>query len=533
MTITDDFARSHLPAAAAMPDLIFNLPELQYPPRLNCITRLLDHWVTEGQGDRPCLIGPGVEWSYAETQAKVNRIANVLVHHYGIAPGQRVLLRAPNGQMLAACLLAVIKAGAIAVPTMPMLRARELTYPMEKSRISLALCDVHLREELESTRMLSPALGPVGYFGDDAADGLEALMAAASDQFTAVDTAADDVCLIGFTSGTTGVPKGSMHFHRDLLAVCDAYAALVLRPVATDRFIGSPPLAFTFGLGGLLLFPLHVGASAVLLERAGPDDLLQAIPHYRATVCISAPTAYRVMLGRLAGHDFSSLRKCVSAGETLPKATFDAWLAATGIRMLDGIGSTEMFHIFIAAREEDTRAGATGKPVPGYEAKVVDADLNEVPDGTPGRLAVRGPTGCKYLDDPRQSTYVQGGWNLTGDTYIRDADGYFWFQARSDDMIVSAGYNIAGPEVEAALMLHPAVSECAVIGWPDPARGMLVKAFVVLTPGHAGDAALTTDLQDFVKATIAPYKYPRAIEYVAALPKTATGKLQRFRLREA
>ena len=274
-------------------------------------------------------------------------------------------------------------------------------------------------------------------------------------------------------------------------------------------------------------------ASAVLLERAGPDDLLHAIPQYRATVCISAPTAYRVMLGKLAGSDFSSLRKCVSAGETLPKATFDAWLAATGIRMLDGIGSTEMFHIFIAAREEDPRAGATGKPVPGYEAKVVDVDLNEVPDGTPGRLAVRGPTGCKYLDDPRQSTYVQGGWNLTGDTYIRDADGYFWFQARSDDMIVSAGYNIAGPEVEAALMLHPAVSECAVIGWPDPARGMLVKAFVVLTPGHAGDAALTTDLQDFVKATIAPYKYPRAIEYVAALPKTATGKLQRFRLREA
>ncbi len=532
MTETDDFARSHLPAPASMPDLIFTLPELQYPVRLNCITRLLDHWVSQGRGDQPCLIGATTQWSYAETQAKVNRIANVLVRHCGVRPGQRVLLRAPNGPMMAACILAVIKAGGIAVPTMPMLRARELTYPMEKARIALALCDIRLRDELEATRMLSPALGRVLYFGDAAPDGLDAAMDAASDRFDAIDTAADDVCLIGFTSGTTGVPKGSMHFHRDLLAACDAYAGNVLRPIASDRFIGSPPLAFTFGLGGLLLFPLHVGAAAILLERAGPDELLHAIPHFGATVCISAPTAYRVMLGKCAQHDLSSLRKCVSAGETLPRATFEAWQAATGLRMLDGIGSTEMFHIFIASGEEDARAGATGKPVPGYEAKIVDGDGLPAPDGTPGRLAVRGPTGCKYLDDPRQANYVQNGWNLTGDTYIRDADGYFRFQARSDDMIVSAGYNIAGPEVEAALLLHPAVAECAVVAWPDADRGMLVKAFIVLAGNHEGSAALTTELQNFVKATIAPYKYPRAVEYVADLPKTATGKLQRFRLRD-
>ena len=525
--MNETFARDHLPASADLPDMIFNLPELQYPTRLNCVTRLLDDWMACGHGGASCLIGVSEQLTYEETQARVNRIANILVDQFGIAPGMRVLLRAPNSPMLAACMLAVIKAGAIAVPTMPMLRARELTYPMEKAEIALAICDIRLRDEMDGARVMVP--GPVLYFGTDE---FAALLAGASDNFVAVDTAIDDVCLIGFTSGTTGQPKGAMHFHRDLLAACDAYSANVLRPTASDRFIGSPPLGFTFGLGGMLLFALHAGASTVLLERAGPDDLLTAIPQYHATICISAPTAYRAMLGKLTGHDFSSLRKCVSAGETLPKATFDAWLAATGLRLLDGIGSTEMFHIFIASPEDQARGGATGRVVPGYEARVVDPSGNPVPDGTPGRLAVRGPTGCKYLSDPRQKTYVQSGWNLTGDTYIRDADGYFTFQARSDDMIVSAGYNIAGPEVEAALLLHEAVAECAVIGWPDAERGMVVKAFVVLRPGLEGDGAMTEELQNFVKATIAPYKYPRAVAYRPDLPKTATGKLQRFKLRD-
>lgn len=522
--MTASFARDHLPALAELPDFIFTLPELQYPARLNCVARLLDDRVAQGHGDAPCLIGATEQLTYRETQARVNRIANILVDRCAITAGARVLLRAANSPMLAACILAVIKAGAVAVPTMPMLRARELVYPMEKAEIALVICDHRLSDDMIAARAMVP--GPVLYFGTGE---FAALLADASDQFAAADTAIDDVCLIGFTSGTTGQPKGAMHFHRDLLAACDAYSANVLRPVASDRFIGSPPLGFTFGLGGMLLFALHAGASTVLLERAGPDDLLAGIPQYQATICVSAPTAYRAMLAKRATHDLSSLRTCVSAGETLPKATFDAWLAATGIRLLDGIGSTEMFHIFIASPADRARAGATGEVVPGYEARAVDEAGQTVPDGTPGRLAVRGPTGCKYLSDPRQKTYVQGGWNLTGDTYVRDADGYFWFQARSDDMIVSAGYNIAGPEVEAALLLHEAVAECAVIGWPDTQRGMVVKAFVVLRPGYG---EMTVALQDFVKATIAPYKYPRAIEYRAELPKTPTGKLQRFLLRQ-
>jgi 2-aminobenzoate-CoA ligase len=358
------------------------------------------------------------------------------------------------------------------------------------------------------------------------------MIAAAPETFAASDTAVDDVCLIGFTSGTTGEPKGTMHFHRDVMAVCDAYSRNVLRPQSTDRFIGSPPLAFTFGLGGLLLFPLHAGASTIMLERAGPDELLGAIPRFGATICFTAPTAYRAMLGKFSSTDIASLRACVSAGEHLPRATFDAWLAATGIKLMDGIGSTELLHIFIAAAAEEIRPGATGKPVPGYEAKIIDEAGCAVPDGTIGLLAVRGPTGCRYLADDRQRNYVRNGWNITGDTFMRDAQGYFWYQARSDDMIVSGGYNIAGPEVENALLLHSAVAECAVIGVPDADRGSIVKAFVVLQPGHDGDTVTTQALQDFVKATIAPYKYPRAIEYRAELPKTQTGKLQRFRLRD-
>jgi 2-aminobenzoate-CoA ligase len=528
----DTFARDNLPPRAQWPDFLFGLPELNYPDRINCAVELLDRRIEAGDGDRPCLISPSEELSYAQLAERVNRIANVLTRDLGLLPGHRVLLRGPNSPMMVATYLAVIKAGGVVVATMPLLRAKEIAYPITKAKIRLALCDHRLAEEMEKARPLAGELARVVYWGGGAPDALEALMAKPGyEHFTACDTASDDVCLIAFTSGTTGEPKGTMHFHRDMLATCDSYGRHVLRAQATDRFMGSPPLAFTFGLGGLVLFPLHVGAATILLERAGPDDLLAAAAQFGATVCFTAPTAYRAMLAKLAEHDISSLRKCVSAGETLPQATFDAWHAATGIKILDGIGATEMLHIFIGSPEGEIRPGATGRPVPGYEARVVDADGNEVAPNTLGRLAVRGPTGCRYLADKRQHVYVRGGWNITGDTYLMDADGYFWYQARSDDMIVSAGYNIAGPEVETALLTHPAVAECGVVGAPDAERGQIVKAYVVLRPGHAGDSALTKVLQDYVKANIAPYKYPRAIEYVTVLPRTQTGKLQRFELR--
>jgi 2-aminobenzoate-CoA ligase len=412
------------------------------------------------------------------------------------------------------------------------LRAKEIAYPIAKAKIRLALCDHRLAEEMEKARSLAPELERVVHWGSGAPDALETLMATPGyETFIPCDTASEDVCLIAFTSGTTGEPKGTMHFHRDMLATCESYGRYVLRAQASDRFIGSPPLAFTFGLGGLVLFPLRVGAASILIEKASPDDLLAAIEKFRATIAFTAPTAYRAMLARLREHDMSSLRKCVSAGEPLPKATFEAWLAATGIKILDGIGATEMLHIFIGSPEEEIRPGATGKPVPGYEARVVDADRKELPPNTIGRLAVRGPTGCRYLADKRQLQYVQDGWNITGDTYLMDEDGYFWYQARSDDMIVSSGYNIAGPEVEAALLEHPAVAECGVVGSPNEERGQVVKAYVVLRMGYSGDAATTKLLQEHVKATIAPYKYPRTIEYVTQLPRTQTGKLQRFELR--
>jgi len=528
----DSFARDNLPPRAQWPDFLFGLPELNYPDRINCAVELLDRRIEAGDGDRPCLISPSENLSYAQLAERVNRIANVLTRDLGLLPGHRVLLRGPNSPMMVAAYLAVIKAGGVVVATMPLLRAKEIAYPLAKAKIRLALCDHHLAEEMEKARPLAGDLERVVYWGSGAPDALEALMARPGyETFAPCDTASDDVCLIAFTSGTTGEPKGTMHFHRDMLATCDSYGRHVLRAQATDRFMGSPPLAFTFGLGGLVLFPLHVGAATILLERAGPDDLLAAAAQFGATVCFTAPTAYRAMLGKLAEHDVSSLRKCVSAGETLPQSTFDAWHAATGIKILDGIGATEMLHIFIGSPEDEIRPGATGRPVPGYEARVVDAEGNEVPPNTLGRLAVRGPTGCRYLADKRQRVYVRDGWNITGDTYLMDADGYFWYQARSDDMIVSAGYNIAGPEVETALLTHPAIAECGVVGAPDAERGQIVKAYVVLRPGHSGDAALTKLLQDYVKANIAPYKYPRAIEYVTALPRTQTGKLQRFELR--
>jgi 2-aminobenzoate-CoA ligase len=527
----DSFTRDNLPPQAQWPDFLFERPGLRYPARLNCAAELLDRRVEAGEGARPCLISPAGTLTYAGLAERVNRIANVLVRDLGLVPGNRVLLRGFNDPTMVAAIFAVMKAGGVAVATMPLLRAREIAYPVAKAKIALALCDARLAEEMEKAKGQAPDLARVVYWGGGEAP-LEALMAKDGyARFTACDTASDDVCLIAFTSGTTGEPKGTMHFHRDLLATCDTYGRHVLRADANDRFVGSPPLAFTFGLGGLVLFPLRVGAATILLEKAPPEELLPAIAKYRATVCFTAPTAYRAMLGRLAGHDISSLRKCVSAGEALPQATFEAWRAATGISIMDGIGSTEMLHIFIGSPEDDIRPGATGRPVPGYEARVIGEDGREVAPGTIGRLAVRGPTGCRYLADARQRKYVVDGWNVTGDTYVMDADGYFWYQARSDDMIVSAGYNIAGPEVEAALLAHPAVAECGVVGAPDEERGQIVKAYVVLRPGQTADASLTRALQDHVKATIAPYKYPRAVEYVTALPRTQTGKLQRFALR--
>jgi 2-aminobenzoate-CoA ligase len=528
----DTFARDHLPPREQWPDFLFDLPELQYPERINCVSTFVDNWLAAGHGDRECLISPAERLSYAALAERVNRIANVLTRDLGIVPGNRVLLRGPNSPMMVAAYFAVIKAGGAVVATMPLLRAKEIAFPITKAEIRLALCDARLADELEKTRPLAPALERVVYWGRGTADSLEILMTKPGyEQFAACDTASDDVCLIAFTSGTTGVPKGTMHFHRDMLATCDSFGKYVLRANRDDRFIGSPPIAFTFGLGGLVLFPLHIGAATILLEKASPDELLAAIKQFGATVCFTAPTAYRNMVGKVADHDLSSLRKCVSAGETLSAATFEAWQTATGIRIMDGLGSTEMLHIFLGSPEREMRPGATGKPVPGYETRVVDSAGRELPAGVAGRLAVRGPTGCRYLGDRRQADYVQQGWNITGDTYIKDADGYFRYQARSDDMIISAGYNIAGPEVETVLLAHPAVAECGVVGQPDDERGHIVKAYIVLNQGFAGDVALTRTLQEHVKATVAPFKYPRAIEYVTSLPRTETGKLQRFELR--
>ena len=527
---TDGFARAHLPPPDTWPDFLFDLPELQYPERLNCASALLDDAIARGWGARTALIGARERLSYAELLAQVDRIAHVLRHDLGLATGSRVLLRGANCPMMAACILGVIKAGCIALPTMPLLRARELGAIAGKARINAVLCADGLVDEVDALNLDVPVL----LFGDpspDVPDTLEQRMAAHDAPFAATDTARDDVCLISFTSGTTGIPKGTMHFHRDVLAVCDCFPRHMLDACADDIFIGTPPLAFTFGLGGLLLFPLRVGGAGVLLERLSPEALLAAIADYRATVCFTAPTFYRLMAAQAHRFDLTSLRASVSAGEPLPLATREAWQAATGLAMIDGIGATELLHIFIASAGAAIRPGATGKPVPGYQACILDADGVPVGPGVIGRLAVKGPTGCRYLDDERQGDYVQGGWNITGDAYEMDADGYFYYRSRTDDMIISAGYNIAGAEVEEALLHHPAVAECAVVGRLDPERGQVVEAHVVLRAGQVGSAGLACELQEFVKAQIAPYKYPRAILFKEKLPRTETGKLQRFKLR--
>ncbi len=526
----DGFAREHLPPPALWPELRFDLPELDYPARLNCAAALVDAAVDAGQGERVAIYGDGVRWTYTQLRHQIDRIAHVLRSDLKLVSGQRVLLRGANNPMMAACILAVFKAGLIAVPTMPLLRARELAVVADKAQVDAILCSLNLRGEVDA--LDTPPHGVLWFNAGGTPGSLEYLTARHDAPFAAVPSAADDICLISFTSGTTGIPKGTMHFHRDILAICDCFPRHVLHSRADDVFIGTPPLAFTFGLGGLLLFPLRVGGAAVLLEKLTPEGLLSAIARYRATVCFTAPTCYRQMAALVPQHDIASLTRTVSAGETLPLATREAWQVATGLAMIDGIGATELLHIFISASGAEIRPGATGKPVPGYQACVLDAAGQPAPPGVVGRLAVKGPTGCRYLADERQKEYVVNGWNLTGDAYETDADGYFYYRSRTDDMIVSSGYNIAGVEVEDALLRHPLVAECGVVGHPDEQRGQLVAAHVVLRDGARPSEQLARELQDFVKSQIAPYKYPRLVRFTERLPRTETGKLQRFKLRQ-
>ena len=528
----DTFTRDHLPPKDQWPVLLYTRPEFQYPDRMNCATRLLDERVLEGNGARRAIVAPDHSiWTFADLLDRANRIAQVLVDDLGIVPGNRILLRGANTLMFAACWYAVIKAGAVAVATMPLYKETELRYMIEKAQISHAFCDARLLNDLQLAASNNPGF-KITEFNSEGPDGLEVRMARHSGKFENVQTAADDVALIAFTSGTTGKAKATMHFHRDVMAACDAFPLSCLRAGADDLFTGSPPLAFTFGLGGLLIFPHYIGAATLLLEKAPPDVLLAAVQEYGVNVIFTAPIAYRAMAEKAAQYDLRTLRKCVSAGETLPLPTFEAFERATGIRIIDGIGGTEMLHIYISAPEDQIRPGATGKVVPGYEARVVDDTGNEVGPGTVGRLCVRGPTGCRYLDDARQTQYVQNGWNMPGDAYRMDEDGYFFYVARTDDMIIAAGYNISGPEVEEALLAHPGVRECAVVSAPDVARHTnMVKAFVVLAPEIAATEMTVAMLQEFVKARLATYKCPRSIEFVDVLPRTETGKLQRFVLR--
>jgi len=530
----DRFVHDRLPPTGQRPRMLYDRPELQLPGQLNLVEELLDKAPAKGWGERPLLRSSRITLSYAQVKERVDRIAQVLTEDFGLVPGNRVLLRGGNSIGLALAWLAVVKAGLVAVATMPLLRARELGDIIDKAQPVLALCDLKLMEELELAREGRPVLRDIVAFNTLDAPGSMAVRSAAKDgRFNPCPTAADDIALMAFTSGTTGKPKAALHSHRDVLAACEAWPRHVLRATPDDVVMGSPPLAFTFGLGGLLVFPMWAGASVYFPDVPyTPEAMVKLMNEVGATICYTAPTFYRQMAPFARQHGVGKLRICVSAGEGLPDATRQLWKQATGIEMLDGIGATEMFHIFISSAGGEVRPGAIGKAVPGYVAKVVDDAGQEVPRGTVGKLAVMGPTGCRYLEDARQANYVKDGWNYPGDAFTQDADGYFFYQARADDMIITAGYNVGGPEVEDALLRHPAVAECGVIGKPDDERGMIVKAFCVLKPGQAGDAALVKALQDHVKSTIAPFKYPREIEFVAALPRTETGKLQRFRLRQ-
>jgi 2-aminobenzoate-CoA ligase len=537
---SDTFARDHLPPVDQWPVFLFDRVEVQYPEQLNACVALLDTQIAAGHGDRPAVHGVGAQgpftWTYHTLNDQVDRIAHVLTQDMGLVSGNRLLLRGGNSPMIAACWLAALKAGLVVVPTMPLLRSAELQKIIDKAQVQAALCAANLAEELAHCRQpehmhYTPSLQQVVHFGSDALDDLVQRMAKHGRAFDAHPTSRDDVCVIAFTSGTTGNPKGTMHFHRDVLAMCDLFPRHVLHMTEHDVVCGTPPIAFTFGLGGLLAFPLRYGASTVLIEKHTPQSLLDTIAQYGATQCYTAPTFYRQMAELASAYDLSTLRHPVSAGEALPDATRQLWWQATGKQITDGIGGTEVIHIYIASAGDEVRPGYIGKVIPGYEAQIVDEQMQPVPEGVPGRLAVRGPTGCRYLDDPRQTDYVKAGWNLPGDTFVME-QGYFRYLARNDDMIVSAGYNIAGPEVESALMQHPAVAECGVIGVADTERGQIVTAIVVLKAGHQGDVHMTTTLQQFVKDTVAPYKYPRHIIYAESLPRTETGKLQRFKLRQ-
>jgi 2-aminobenzoate-CoA ligase len=525
---TDTFCRDNLPPRDLWPELRFDLPELRYPDRLNCAQALLDVTIARYGADRPALRTPTETWTYGDLLRHANQAARVLTEDFGLVPGNRVLLRGPNNPWLIAAWFAVLKAGGVAVTTMALLRAREIAALADITQPCLAICDHRFADELAAADLGIPAV----LYGGGSADDLVSRCEGKSLTFEAVATAADDVALLAPTSGTTGRPKATMHFHRDVLAIQDTFGGHVLGASPDDVFLGTPPVGFTFGLGGLVVFPFSIGASTLLLERASPDELADAVAGHGVTALFTAPTMYRALLATGKTEALTGMRRCVSAGEHLPRAVWEDFHDATTVRIIDGIGATEMLHIFISATGQRIRPGATGLVVPGYEAAVLGEDGKPVPDGEAGRLAVKGPTGCRYLADERQRSYVLDGWNLTGDTYVRDADGYYWYQARSDDMIITAGYNIAGPEVEQALLGHPDVVEAGVVAAPDAERGTIVKAYVVLRPGAAADAAKAAELQAFTKQAIAPYKYPRSVEFVDALPRTNTGKIQRYRLRQ-
>ena len=529
----DTFSRDNLPHLSKQPNFILN--NYNYPDFLNVSEELTDSMVKKGFGDNTALIGNGRRRTYKELTDWTNRLANTLVENYNLKPGNRILIRSANNPAMVACWLAATKAGAVIVNTMPMLRANELEIIINKANITHALCDNRLLKDLRQAtkknkylKYLIPFDGSANHNSD-----LDKLALEKPVIFNTVKTGRDDVALLGFTSGTTGEPKATMHFHRDLMIIADGYAKEILKVKENDIFVGSPPLAFTFGLGGLAIFPLRFGATATLLEDASPQNMIEIIQKYKATICFTAPTAYNFMLSEMEkGIDLSSLRAAISAGEALPASVYNNWLNKTGKPMLDGIGSTELLHIFISNRFNDHKENCTGRPISGYEAKIVDKNMKELPRGEIGKLAVRGPTGCRYLDDDRQLDYVINGWNVTGDSFTQDQDGYFHFKARNDDMIISSGYNIAGPEVESSLISHPAVFECAVIGAPDNNRGAIVEAYIVLANGFKESEEIKKELQEHVKKKIAPYKYPRSIVFIDSLPKTKTGKIQRFKLRK-
>lgn len=523
----DSFVRDRLPPSDTQPEFLFDLPELNYPDQLNAAVELID----TGDPERLAVVNDGGSWTYDEMADLSDRIARLLIEEEGLVPGNRVLLRGSNTAMLFAAWLGILKAGSVVVTIMPILRAGEIATILERGAVSHAIVDARSMDEFEAGAERAGTLTSVlTYQGDAGGSEFETRLENVAPGFVAIATHRDDAALIAFTSGTTGQPKACVQYHRDILAPADSFAKHILKPQSGERWACSAPIAFTFGLGMLLIFPWRFGGTAVTVETPGPGPLLEAIARHRVSRLATAPTAYKAMLAMLGDQDMSSLNHCVSAGEHLPEATWRAWEEATGIAIVDGIGATEMMHIFISASGADIRPGATGKAVPSYRATVLDEQDQPQASGT-GRLAIKGPTGCRYLDDERQREYVVDGWNVTGDTYRLDEEGYFWFVSRSDDMIISSGYNIAAPEVENALYGHPAVQECAVVGVPCDERGSTVKAFVVLANGHNPGEQLAGELQNHVKAAIAPYKYPREIAFVDALPKSATGKLQRYLLR--